>query len=104
MHEALRDLGEALSKPFDIPAMRSLANNLNEGLAGLLLAADDAVKTSSHEDLALLRDLTADRDSLVDQMRRRVIAADKTLFRSRSADAIHDYKLVRTRGVDAAPL
>lgn len=79
MHESLRDLGDALSKPFEAPAMQSLASNLNEGLAALLLAADEAVKSPTVEDLAILRDLTADRDSLVDQMRRRVIAADKTL-------------------------
>ncbi len=79
IHEALCDLGVALTMPFETPAMQSLGTNLSEGLAGLLMAADEAVRSCDADDLALLRQLTADRDSLVDQMRRRVIAADKAL-------------------------
>jgi phosphate:Na+ symporter len=79
VHEALRDLGNALSTPFETPAMQSLSTNLSEGLAALLLAADEAVRSCDPDDLAILRQLTADRDSLVDQLRRRVIAADKLL-------------------------
>ncbi len=79
IHEALRELGEALSTPFETPAMQSLCVNLSEGLAALLMAADEAVHSCDADDLALLRQLTADRDSLVDQLRRRVIAADRML-------------------------
>lgn len=79
IHESLHDLGKALSTPFESPAMQSLSTNLSEGLAALLLAADEAVKSGDADDLAILRQLTADRDSLVDQLRRRVIAADKML-------------------------
>jgi phosphate:Na+ symporter len=79
IHESLRELGDALSTPFETPAMQSLRTNLSEGLAALLLAADEAVRSCDADDLSLLRQLTADRDSLVDQLRRRVIAADKML-------------------------
>lgn len=79
IHESLHELGGALSTAFDVAAMRSLSRNLSEGVAALLMAADDAVRSSDAEDLAILQQLTADRDSLVDQMRRRVIAADKAL-------------------------
>jgi phosphate:Na+ symporter len=79
IHESLNELGEALASPFEAAAMQSLSSNLSEGLAALLMAAEDAVQSGDAEDLALLQQLTADRDSLVDQMRRRVIGADKTL-------------------------
>lgn len=79
IHEALNELGETVSTPFEAAAMQSLSTNLSEGLAALLLAAEDAVRSCDTADLALLRQMTGDRDSLVDQMRRRVIAADKML-------------------------
>ena len=79
IHEALGELGAALEIPFETPTMQSLATNLSEGLAGLLMVAAEAVRSGDAEELALLRQLTADRDSLVDQLRRRVIAADKML-------------------------
>lgn len=79
IHESLRELGDALSTPFETPAMQSLGINLSEGLAALLMTADEAVRSCDADDLALLRQLTADRDSLVDQLRRRVIAADRML-------------------------
>jgi phosphate:Na+ symporter len=43
------------------------------------MVAADAVRSGDPDELALLRKLTADRDSLVDQLRKRVIAADKAL-------------------------
>jgi phosphate:Na+ symporter len=79
IHESLNELGEAVSTPFEAAAMQSLSTNLSEGLAALLMAAEDAVCSCDADDLALLRQMTGDRDSLVDQMRRRVIAADKML-------------------------
>jgi phosphate:Na+ symporter len=79
IHESMRELGEMLASAFDAPAMQSLSSNLSEGLAALLMAAADAVRSGDEEDLSVLRQLTADRDSLVDQLRRRVLAADKAL-------------------------
>lgn len=79
IHESLAELGTLLATSFETEAMRSLGTNVSEGLAGLLLVAAEAVRSGNAEDLALLRQLTADRDSLVEQLRRRVIAADKTL-------------------------
>ncbi len=79
VHESLAELAAAIGVPFETPAMRSLSGNLSEGLAGLLLVAADAVRSGDPDELGLLRKLTADRDSLVDQLRKRVIAADKAL-------------------------
>ncbi len=79
LHEALHELGGALAKPFEMPALRSLAENLSEGLAALLMVAYEAVRDGDADDLALLQKMAADRDSLVDQMRRRVVSADKSL-------------------------
>ncbi len=79
LHEALRELGDALAKPFELPALRSLAENLSEGLAALLMVAYEAVRDGDPEDLAVLQKMAADRDSLVDQMRRRVVSADRAL-------------------------
>jgi phosphate:Na+ symporter len=79
IHESLDELGETASRPFEIAAMQSLCTNLLEGLAALLMVAEDAVRSCDADNLLLLRQMTADRDSLVDQMRRRVIAADKML-------------------------
>lgn len=79
IHESLSELCVALAIPFETPTMQSLATNLSEGVAGLLMVAAEAVRSGDAEELALLRQLTADRDSLVDQLRRRVIASDKML-------------------------
>jgi phosphate:Na+ symporter len=79
IHESLNELGDTASTPFEAAAIQSLSTNLSEGLAALLMVAEDAVRSCDADDLSLLRQMTADRDSLVDQMRRRVIAADKML-------------------------
>lgn len=79
IHESLDELAKALAISFETPAMQSLSVNLSEGLAGLLMVAAEAVRSCDPDELTLLRKLTADRDSLVDQLRRRVIAADKML-------------------------
>ncbi len=79
IHESLAELAPLIAVPFETPGMASLSANLTEGLAGLLMVAADAVRSDDPDELALLRKLTADRDSLVDQLRRRVIAADKEL-------------------------
>jgi phosphate:Na+ symporter len=75
----MHELGDALAKPFDLPALRSLAENLSEGLAALLMVAYEAVRDGNPDDLALLQKMAGDRDSLVDQMRRRVVSTDKSL-------------------------
>jgi phosphate:Na+ symporter len=79
IHESVDELAKALAVSFETPAMQSLSVNLSEGLAGLLMVAAEAVGSGDPDDLTLLRKLTADRDSLVDSLRRRVIAADPTL-------------------------
>lgn len=79
IHESLHELAGALAAGSEAAAMRSLRTNLTEGLAALLMTAHDAVCSGDPDDLDLLQQLTADRDSLVDQMRRRVMAADRTL-------------------------
>ncbi|MGO9134938.1 MAG: Na/Pi cotransporter family protein [Methylovirgula sp.] len=79
IHESLAELVTLLATPFETEAMQSLGTNVSEGLAGLLLVASEAVRSGNADDLALLRQLTADRDSLVEQLRRRVIAADRSL-------------------------
>ncbi len=79
LHEAMHELGGVLAKPFELPALRSLAENLSEGLAALLMVAYEAVRDGDADDLALLQKMAADRDSLVDQMRRRVVSADKSV-------------------------
>lgn len=79
LHEAMREFGEALAKPFEFSPLQTLAENLSEGLGALLMVAYDAVREGDPDDLAALQSMAADRDSLVDQMRRRVVAADKSL-------------------------
>ncbi|HEY1736557.1 MAG TPA: Na/Pi symporter [Methylovirgula sp.] len=79
LHESLAELARVIAVPFETSGMASLSANITEGLAGLLMVAADAVRSDDPDELALLRKLTADRDSLVDQLRRRVIAADKEL-------------------------
>jgi len=90
IHESLDEAGEELARPFEAEAMRSLAQNIGEGLGALLLTADEAVRSRSPDDLVLLRRLTADRESLVDALRRRVMAADRGLS---AADQAHLYAL-----------
>jgi phosphate:Na+ symporter len=68
-----------LARPFESPALRELADNLREGLGALLLTAEEAVRTLDADDIALMRRLTADRDSVVDQLRRSALAADQGL-------------------------
>jgi phosphate:Na+ symporter len=56
----------------------------------LLLTAEEAVRSLDPGDLALMRQLTGDRDSVVDQLRRSAIAADRGLT---PADHRHLYSL-----------
>jgi phosphate:Na+ symporter len=79
LHEALHELGDALSGPFELPSLQSLAENLSEGLAALLMVAYEAVRDGDADDLALLQEMAGDRDSLVDRMRRRVVSAGTSL-------------------------
>jgi phosphate:Na+ symporter len=82
IHEAMADLATQLARPFDSPALRALADNLREGMGALLLTAEEAVRTLDADDIALMRRLTADRDSVVDQLRRGALAADQGLTAS----------------------
>ncbi len=88
IHEALADLASQLSRPFESAALRDLADNLREGLGALLLTAEEAVRTLDPGEIALMRRLTGDRDSVVDQLRRGAIAADQGLT---AADHRHLY-------------
>lgn len=90
IHEAMADLAVQLAQPFESPALRSLADNLREGLGALLLTAEEAVRRLDPDDIALMRRLTADRDSVVDQLRRGAIAADRGLT---AADHRHLYSV-----------
>jgi phosphate:Na+ symporter len=79
VHEAMDELSAALSTASAADELKALCSNLTEGLGALLLTADDANRSLDPDDLAMFRDLTADRDSLVDSMRRRVIASERAL-------------------------
>jgi phosphate:Na+ symporter len=77
-------------RPFESLALRDLADNLREGLGALLLTAEEAVRTLAPDEIALMRRLTADRDSVVDQLRHGAIAADRGLT---AADHRHLYSV-----------
>ncbi|HEX3973271.1 MAG TPA: Na/Pi symporter [Stellaceae bacterium] len=90
IHDALADLAGQLARPFESTALRDLAANLREGLGALLLTAEEAVRTLDPDEIALMRRLTADRDSVVDQLRHGAIAADHGLS---AADHRHLYSV-----------
>ena len=90
IHDALADLGTQLAQPFESPALRDLTDNLREGLGALLLTAEEAVRTLDPDEIALMRRLTADRDSVVDQLRHNAISADHGLT---AADHRHLYSV-----------
>jgi phosphate:Na+ symporter len=79
IHDALADLATQLAQPFESPPLRDLADNLRQGLGALLLTAEEAVRTLDPDEIALMRRLTADRDSVVDQLRHNAISADHGL-------------------------
>jgi len=79
IHESLHELGAALVQSFETEGMRSLAENITQGLGALLQTAEEAARTRDAGDLAVLRKLTADRDGLIDALRRRVMAAGQRL-------------------------
>lgn len=76
LHETIDELAIALAGPFDSDTVRSLSSNITEGLGGLLLAAEDALRTRAPDDVAILTTLASDRSALVDNLRRRVMAAE----------------------------
>jgi phosphate:Na+ symporter len=90
IHEAMADLAGQLAQPFDSPALRELGDNLLEGLGALLLTAEEAVRSLDPGDIALMRRLTGDRDSVVEELRRSAIAADQGLT---AADHRHLYSI-----------
>lgn len=79
IHESVADLARQMAQPFESAALRALADHLREGLGALLLTAEEAVRTLDPDEIALMKRLTADRDSVVDQLRRSAIAADEGL-------------------------
>ncbi|HEY3917423.1 MAG TPA: Na/Pi symporter [Stellaceae bacterium] len=79
IHEALADLAGQLARPFTATVLKELADNLREGIGALLLTAEEAVRTLDPAEIALMRRLTADRDSVVDQLRRGAIGAGQGL-------------------------
>lgn len=90
IHESVGDLARQLAQPFESAALRTLADHLREGLGALLLTAEEAVRTLDRDEIALMKRLTADRDSVVDQLRRSAIAADQGLT---AADHRHLYSV-----------
>ena len=88
IHESVASLAEHLAHPFESAALLSLGDGLREGLGALLQTAAEAASSLDSEDLALLRQLTGDRDSLVDGLRRTVLTADQGLT---AADHRHLY-------------
>ena len=59
--------------------MRSLGENITQGLGALLLTAEEICRTRNADEIALLRTLTSEREGLVDSLRRRVIATSNAL-------------------------
>lgn len=78
-HEAMADLVTQLAEPFDSVVLRELGYRLREGLGALLLTAEEAVRSLDPDDIAVMRRLTSDRDSLVESLRRGAIGADRGL-------------------------
>jgi phosphate:Na+ symporter len=79
VHEAMDELSTSLSAASAADELKALCSNLTEGLGALLLTAEEANRLLDPDDLAMFRNLTADRDSLVDSMRCRVIASERAL-------------------------
>jgi phosphate:Na+ symporter len=79
LHETMNELATALTKPFAAPSLKSLVENIREGLGALLLTAEEAVRTRVADDVDVLRQLTSDRSALVNGMRQRVMASDQAL-------------------------
>lgn len=79
IHESLGELALLLTRPFEDAAMRSLAENITQGLGALLLTAEETCRTRNADEIALLRTLTSEREGLVDSLRRRVIATSNAL-------------------------
>ncbi|MEI9981864.1 MAG: hypothetical protein WDN69_00795 [Aliidongia sp.] len=79
LHEAMAEFAGKLAQTAETPAMQMLSGNLGEGLGALLLTAEEGLRTGNIEDLLLVQQLTADRDSLVDTLRRRAMATEQGL-------------------------
>jgi phosphate:Na+ symporter len=79
LHEAMAEFAQKLAGPAETPAVQALGANLGEGLGALLLTAEDGIRTGDAEELRLVQQMTAERDSLVDNLRRRVMAAEHGL-------------------------
>lgn len=73
LHEALTELERLVAR---VPAGRpaEIASAVSEGLATLLLHADDAAHTRTPEDIYLLLRTTGDRSELVERIRQNSIA------------------------------
>jgi phosphate:Na+ symporter len=79
LHAGMAEFALRLAGPVEMPALQALRANLGEGLGALLLTAEDGIRTGDADELALVAQMTDGRDSLVDTLRRRVMAAERSL-------------------------
>jgi len=72
LYETVHQMARARGALPPGPADR-LADALAQGLGAVLMCADDAASSGAAEDIALLKQLSTDRSSVVDALRRRLI-------------------------------
>jgi len=81
-NEVLRSLHETVHQIArtrgDLPPgpAAALADALSQGLGAVLMCVDDAARTGAANDIALLKQISSDRSSVVDALRRRLIQAE----------------------------
>lgn len=88
LRETVDDFATALEtgrETLDGTALAALLVQLAEALHLLLLQLQDAAEGSDPEELALLRDLSADRSDMMAQLRRRMASAEPELARDSQA-------------------
>ncbi len=56
-------------------AVAKLADTLTQGLSAVLMCLDDAVRDGAAEDIALVRQISSDRSTVVDSLRRQLVQA-----------------------------
>ncbi len=97
-NEALRSLHETVLQiartRVGLPpgAAADLANALSQGLGAVLMCVDDAARSGETDDIALLKQLSSDRSSVVDALRRRLIQTD-------NQDVVHSLTSLFERAV-----
>jgi hypothetical protein len=89
-------------------AVASLADALSQGLGALLMNVDDATRSGTRDEIALLKQISADRSSEVDALRRRLIQAEKqdlvhslTSLFERAVWLVQRYALLLEAGIGA---